>query len=533
MKLIIMFLLLLLNIAVLQAQKDYSLIPYPNNLIISEGAFELKTSLPVKIPSEFKSELAVMTEIFAEEYTIKLVPSKKGKLRFNINHQLDKEEYTICVTKEQITVEVSTATGCFWAFQTIRQLMRLKSSGAYTIRLCTIHDKPAFQWRGAMMDVARTFMRKTAVKSFIDEMALLKMNVFRLHLTDNQGWRIEISKYPKLTEIGAWREKGTIMSFPLKGWASEVWDNITPPEYFDRPSGGYYTKDDIREIVAYASKRHITVIPEIEMPGHSYAAIRSYPWLGSNKAAANDPKAPDALNVADEKVCLFVEDVLKEVMELFPSKIIHIGGDEVKKKAWQDNGQITEYMQKNGLKNYSDFQLDFTNRIANFLDKNGIRMMGWNEVYGKNVHEAELALDNSNLKLNKNTIVQFWIGKPELLSEAIENGYDIVYSEMTYTYTTFSYKYIPLSKAYSTSPIPKGASPENEKHILGLECPMWSENSIRTIGFYPYIYPRIAAYAETGWTYPSNKNYERFKASLWKLKKHWDEKGILYSDSIN
>jgi hexosaminidase len=537
MKTTILNFLLLFIIVAVQAQRDFSLIPYPNKLTPSEGAFEIRTSLSVKIPSEFKSELAIMTEIFAEENTIKLIPSKKGTLVFNINPQMDKEEYSISVTKDKISVEVSTSTGCFWAFQTIRQLMNLNPMGAYMIQTCTIHDKPAFEWRGAMMDVARTFMRKAAIKSFIDEMSRLKMNVLRLHLTDNQGWRIEISKYPKLTEIGAWREKTSILSYPLKGWAATVWDNIQPPAYGDQPYGGYYTKDDIRELVAYASKRHITIVPEIELPGHSYAAIKSYPWLGSNKAAANNPKEPDALNVADEKVCLFVEDVLKEVMELFPGKIIHIGGDEVVMKAWQDNGLITEFMQKNGLKNYTDLQLNFSNRIGSFLAKSGFRMMGWNEIYGKNVRASEgvseLTIQNSNIKLDKNTIVQFWMGEPELLNEVVENRYDIVYSEIAYTYTTFSYKYIPLSKAYATSPIPKGIAPEKVKHILGLECPMWSENSIRTTGFYPYLYPRIAAYAEAGWTDQSNKDYDRFKDSLWKLKKHWDERGILYSDSIN
>jgi len=514
------------------AQETHVLIPYPNKIIKSEGLFEFKTNLLVTIPSEFKSELGIMTEIFAEEYSIRLIPSKKGSLIFKVNSQLDKEEYHIHVTKEKVYVEVATATGCFWAFQTFRQLMNLTSTGFYTIGACIIEDKPTFQWRGAMMDVARTFRHKGEVKSLLDEMAFLKMNMLHLHLTDDQGWRIEISKYPKLTEVGAWRSKGTIMDYPLTGWAAKVWANIPPPVYGDQPYGGFFTKEDIREIVEYASKRHITIIPEIEMPGHVDAMIRAYPWLGSK----TDPKIPrDALNVADEKVCLFVEDVLKEVMELFPSKIIHIGGDEVRQEAWRDNDDIKEYMEKNGLKNYTDVQVVFTNRIANFITKNGFRMMGWNEIYGKDVRDGEtdLSIDNSNLKLNKKSIVQFWTGKPDLLNEVIKDGYDIVYSSSEYTYTTFSYKSIPLSKAYDTSPIPQGINPDRVKQVLGLECPMWSENAIRTIGFYPYIYPRIAAYAEVGWTDKSNKNYERFKNSLWKLKKHWDEKGILYSDSIN
>lgn len=513
------------------AQEDFTLIPYPNKIIRGEGTFEFKTGLQVTIPAKFKSELNLITDIFAEEYSIKLISSPKGNLVVKLNPRLGNEEYNIRVTKEKVNVEVSTSTGCFWAFQTLRQLLTLTSSGSYVIPVGTIEDKPAFQWRGIMLDVVRIFRQKSAIKSLLDEMAMLKMNVFHWHLTDDQGWRIEINKYPKLTEIGAWRDTCAILPDSLPIWSVERWGNIPLPEYRHKPTGGYYTKDDVKEIIKYASERHITIIPEIEMPGHSSAAIKAYPWLGSS----SDPAKPKALNVTDEKVCLFMEDVLKEVMDLFPSKIIHIGGDEVIQKAWQDNESIKSYMEKKGLMSYSDLQMSYINRISSFITKNGFRMMGWNEIYGKNVHEGDVEYDNddSTFKLNKQSIVQFWMGNPDVLKEVAEEGYDIVYSDFNYTYTTFSYSKIPLSKAYSTSPVPEGISYEKTKHILGLECPMWSENSIRTIGFYPYIFPRIAAYAEVGWTNGAEKNYERFKSSLWKLKKHWDQKGILYNDSTN
>lgn len=536
MKTLLIFCFLIIVVTI-RAQETCTLIPYPNKLIKQEGNFEFKTSLTVTVPFKFKSELSIMTDIFSEEYSVKLIPSKRGALIFVLNPLLGKEEYKIWVTNKNVKVEVSTATGCFWAFQTLRQLINLTPSGSYTIDACIIEDKPAFQWRGAMLDVARTFRQKTAVKSLLDEMALLKMNIFHWHLTDDQGWRIEINKYPKLTEIGAWRDTCSLLSYPLTGWDKTVWGNIAPPVYQNKPTGGYYTKNDIKEIVNYAAQRHITIIPEIEMPGHCSAAIAAYNWLGSNNNVNKVPAKtkPAALNVADEKVCLFMEDVLKEVMELFPGKIIHIGGDEVKPKAWQDNEEIKSYMEKNSLKNYSDLQMSFINRISHFISKNGFRMMGWNEIYGKNVREgeSEYSIANSSFKLNNQAIIQFWMGKPELLKEVVESGYNIVYSDINYTYTTFSYNKIPLSKAYSTTPIPMGLNPDKKKQVLGLECPMWSENSTRTIGFYPYIFPRIAAYAETGWTNESEKNYERFKNSLWKLKKHWDQKGILYNDSIN
>ncbi len=320
-------------------------------------------------------------------------------------------------------------------------------------------------------------------------------------------------------------------------WNATVWEDIPPAVYHDKPYGGFYTQNDIKEIVDYASKRHITVIPEIEMPGHIKAAVKAYPWLGANNNGTEIPvnNKPEALNVADEKVYQFMEDVLKEVMELFPSKIIHIGGDEVQQEAWQNNKSIETYMKSNSIKNYTDLQLDFINRISKFISQNGFRMMGWNEIYGKNVrdNENDYAVEDSNLKLNKEAIVQFWMGKPELLKEVVEEGYDVVYSAIAYTYTTFNYEKIPLSKAYSTNPVPADLAPGMEKHILGIESPMWSENSIRTIGFYPVVFPRIAAYAEVGWTQNNNKSYERFTNSLWVLKKHWDAKGILYYDNID
>jgi len=233
MKPIIVFCFLLIAFAI-HAQETYTLIPYPNKLIKSEGTFEFKTNLLVTIPSNFKSEFDIMTDIFAEQYSIRLIPSKKGTLIFNVNPQLDREEYKIRITKEKVAVEVATATGCFWAFQTLRQLINLNPLGFYTINACTIEDKPTFQWRGAMLDVARTFRQKTAIKSLLDEMAFLKMNIFHWHLTDNEGWRIEISKFPKLTETGAWRNKSTLLPYPLTDWSAEVWDNIPPPVYHSR-----------------------------------------------------------------------------------------------------------------------------------------------------------------------------------------------------------------------------------------------------------------------------------------------------------
>ena len=503
----------------LAAKNSYSVIPYPNKLIKLEGFFEFKTNLTVTMPVRFKSELDLMKEIFADEYHVKIIESQNGKLVFKENETLPQEAYILSVNSNQIIVEASTTTGCFYAVQTIRQLMSLSGNGSYSIANCSITDQPAFSWRAYLLDEARYFKGKDVVKEILDEMAMLKMNVMQWHLTDDAGWRVEIKKYPLLTETGAWRD-----STQSVNWQGKIYDS--------NPHGGYYSQNEIRELVEYASKRHITIVPEIEMPGHMSAAIAAYPWLGASGKAIRVPVdfgvRYDVLNIAEPKVYTFLYDVLKEIMDLFPGKVIHIGGDEVRNDQWKTNAAINDIMKKEGFKNYSDMHVYFVNRISKYIENNGRRMMGWNDILGKNVHEWSNEA-NTTQSLAKNTIIHFWKGDPALLEDALAQGYEIVNSYHEFTYLDYNYKSIPLEKAYQFDPAPKEISAEKKRNILGSGCQMWGEWIPSVADLHRQTFPRIAAYAEDGWTKTENKDYARFKNSLINLKYRWDKKGIFYS----
>jgi hexosaminidase len=380
-----------------------------------------------------------------------------------------------------------------------------------------------------MLDEARNFKGKKVVKEILDQMALLKMNVFHWHLTDDQGWRIEIKKFPLLTEVGAFRDSTRLRKMV---WRDERWHWVDSEVYSDRANGGYYTQEDIRELVAYASARHITVIPEIEMPGHATAAIAAYPWLMYPPKQVKVPSSLGikklAYNVADEKVIGFLQDVILEVMELFPGKILHIGGDEVKYDTWKDNSAIKKLMEKEKLKNYADVQIHFTNQISTFIEKNGFRMMGWNEILG-NVHVEE-GEKSAQLELSKKSIINFWKGDSLLFIDALTKGYDVVNARSIYTYLDFPGKRTPISVAYNFSPAPRGITNEQRKHVLGFGCYMWGETSPTVRLMQGYTFPRIAAYAEAGWTRDINKDFVRFSSALVRMKEYWDKKGIYYKE---
>jgi hexosaminidase len=525
MKNTIVFFIILVSSFTVFAQKEYSIIPYPNKLVKTNDLFEFKSTLTTTLPNEFKSELGILTSIFVGDYNTQIIEAPNGNLYFKRNENLEEEAYKLTVSSNKIEVEASTTTGCFWAVQTIRQLMKLSGKGSYTIAGCHIEDQPAYKWRSFMLDEARNFKGKEVVKELLDQMALLKFNVFHWHLTDDQGWRIEIKKYPLLTEIGAWRDSTQLGTFP-SGWTSKKYDPYA--------HGGFYSQDDIKKIIAYAAKRHITIMPEIEMPGHASAAIAAYPWLGGQDvkikvpSSYGDGRKDYAFNVADPKVYDFIENVLKEIISLFPGPIIHIGGDEVNYEVWKTNEAVNTLMKSKGFKNYSDVQIYFTNRISSFIDKNGKRMMGWNEIMGNvNVKKQE---EFATTSLAKSSIVQFWKGDPKLINDAIEKGYDVVNSDNTYTYLDYTYKEISLEKAYSFTPAPERIDTEQKRHILGMGCQMWGEWIPKVTEMYLHIYPRIAAYAEDGWTDGQNKNFDRFKHSLLNLEHYWDRKGISYDE---
>jgi hexosaminidase len=522
--------LVILFISIDSYSQEYSIVPYPNVLIPAEGELQIKGTLSINQVAEFTSEVALFKNVLKNDFFINLVNNPKPQLTLKKVSTLPKEAYNLTISPSQIVLEASSTTGCFYGFQSLRQLLKLNGKGYYTIGACKIEDKPEYGWRSHLLDDGRFFMGKEYVKKTLDNMALLKMNVFQWHLTEDQGWRIEIKKYPKLTELGAWRDSTLLRAVRWQpernkwGWFNTKYDGT--------PHGGYYTQDDIKEVVEYARQRHITIVPEIEMPGHSSAAAYAYPWLASgtipNKVPNEFGIKENAFNVADPKVYQFIEDVLTEVMQLFPSKVIHIGGDEVKFSAWKSNPVVQAMMEKEGLKSYADLQIHFTNKISKFLESKGREMMGWNEILGSEHQDKEA--NEAVGTLAKNTIVQYWKGSDSLYQAMLEKGYRTVYSENKNTYLCFPKEWLGIDVIYKTSLIPANVTPAQRKLIIGVNSSMWTEIMQNFADCDKLTYPRLAAISELGWTKAENKDFNRFKTCLAPLKKYWDYKGVILGE---
>ena len=485
------------------------LLPYPNQIFIQKNTINLSKGLKVSN--------GIYSSYLKDQLLLNNVPYDKGvKVIFEKSNldTLGDEGYQLIAKNNKISILSNTKAGTLYGIQTLLQLTKLE-----VVQELEIIDKPQFKWRAYMLDEGRYFQGKEVVKYILNEMAHLKMNVFHWHLTDDAGWRIEIKKYPLLTQIGSKRDS-TQINYQGKKWGSEVFDGV--------PHRGFYTQDDIKEIVAYAENLNIKIVPEIAMPGHASAAIASYPFLGSSKQPIKVPEkfgvGKDIFNPASPKTITFIQDVLKEVSDLFPGDIIHTGGDEVKYDQWKTNEDVKYLMKKNQLENYGDLQLHFTNNISNYINSViGKRMMGWNEIMGNNLHNWGNNDDNATTKLSKNAIIHFWKGGLENLKIAIDAGHDLVNSDHNYTYLDYTYEQIDLNKAYGFNPIPEGLTKEEAEQILGLGTQMWGEWTPTKKEVYSQTFPRIAAYAETGWTLTNNKNYKRFKSSLTVLFKKWEE----------
>ena len=485
------------------------LLPYPNQIFLQKNTINLGKGINVSN--------GIYSSYLKDQLLLNNIPNDKGVKVIFEKSKLDTlgdEGYQLIAKNNKISILSNTKAGTFYGIQTLIQLTKLG-----VIQELEIIDKPQFKWRAYMLDEGRYFQGKEVVKYILNEMAHLKMNVFHWHLTDDAGWRIEIKKYPLLTQIGSKRDS-TQINYQGKKWGSEVFDGV--------PHEGFYAQDDIKEIVAYAENLNITIVPEIAMPGHASAAIASYPFLGSSTQPIKVPErfgvGEVIFNPASLKTITFIQDVLKEVSDLFPGDIIHIGGDEAKYDSWKTNEDVKALMKKNQLQNYSDVQVHFTNNVSDYINSVlGKRMMGWNEIIGNNLHYWGNNEDNTTIKLSKNAIIHFWKGDLENLKIAIDAGHDLVNSDHNYTYLDYTYEQIDLNKAYSFNPIPDGFTKEEAEQILGLGTQMWGEWTPTKKEVYSQTFPRIAAYAETGWTLTSNKNYKRFKASLTALFKKWEE----------
>lgn len=442
-------------------------------------------------------------------------PLQGGAIQFRLDprlKRLGKEGYRLEIAPNRVTILALEPAGLFYATQTLLQLLpadifrQAQVTGReWAIPCARIEDYPRFAWRGAMLDCARHFLPRSAIKKFIDLLALHKMNSLHLHLTDDQGWRIEIKKYPRLTEVGAWR-KGTLVGHMSHDQVDFTLDNLR--------HGGFYTQDDLREIVSYARQRFITVVPEIEMPGHCQAALAAYPELG-NTGQALEVYPIWGINEnifnANESTILFLQDVLSEVLDIFPSEFIHVGGDEAPKKQWLESAAAQARMQELGLKNGEELQSYFIRRMDAFLASRGRRLLGWDEILEGGL--APLAT------------VMSWRGEEGGIIAA-NSGHDVVMAPTTYTYFDYYESedrdkeplgiggYLPLSKVYSYEPINPAISRAAARRVLGAQCQLWSEYLPTSRNVEYMAFPRLAALAEVIWTPARHRQFSGFMERL-------------------
>lgn len=508
--------------------RDIEVIPYPNKVDVHTGRFQIQHRVKIYCPKELQPQGRLLQSWLAKECGIESqFTSRQKKADFILtaahgSAPASTESYQLKVTERNVNLSAPAEAGIFYGLQTLKQLLQ-KSERTPALPCVNIEDQPRFKWRGLMLDEARNFKGKEVVKRLLDEMSALKLNTFHWHLTNDQGWRIEIKKYPRLTSVGAYRDSTELYHFK-----SNIYDG--------KPHHGFYTQEDLKEIVAYAAERNIHVIPEITVPGHITAACAAYPWLGtSGKEVKVSPRFGahyNVINVANPKVYQFFSDVFDELKNIFPYPIIHIGGDEVRYNQWNESEEIQNFMKEHHMKSGAELQIYFTNRLSQILNEKDRKMIGWNEITGDRLHDFQNNDQNTDQdvtnKLAEGTLVQFWKGDPKLMKKAIDRGYDIVNSYHLFTYLDYDYKTIPLQKAYSFDPIPEGIRPEQEKQVIGFGCQMWGEFIPTEDSMNRMIYPRIAAYAEIGWTEPENKDYNQFLNALRPVLQRWNAQGINY-----
>ena len=481
--------------------KAQSVIPVPLKMEQGTGCFLLSEN--TKLYINLQGLEAQLLENCLQALPVHLKKGKKKDTQNMLsllitekNHQLPSpESYTLSVTPQQILIRATSGAGLFYGVQTLLQLAQPSGAGSYSIASVEIEDTPRFAYRGLMLDVSRHFSTKEFIKKQIDALAYYKINRLHLHLTDAAGWRLEIKKYPLLTEFAAWRTDPT-----WKQW----WNGGRKYVRFDAPGayGGYYTQDDIREILEYARQHYITVIPEIEMPSHSEEVLAAYPQL----SCSGEPYKNSDFCVGNEETFTFLENVLTEVMELFPSEYIHIGGDEAGKSAWKTCPKCQKRMKDEHLANVDELQSYLIHRIEKFLNNHGRCLLGWDEILQGGIAP--------------NATVMSWRGEEGGIA-AVTSGHRAIMTPGAYCYLD-SYQdapysqpeaiggYLPLKKVYSYNPVPASLTAEQAKLVYGVQGNLWVEY-IPTPEHVEYmIYPRILALAETAWSAPERKSWPDF-----------------------
>ncbi len=464
-----------------------SLLPVPQHMEMKGCHFELNAETTISYAPEMEGPAQYMAEIIERATGYQLSPqpieatATENAIVLSKGATKNNEAYVLSVDEHRVTIDAYHEQGAYRGIQTFFQLLppAIYSTGQNNVQWVaqgiTVTDEPRFKWRGLLLDCCRHFMEKDFVKRYIDLLAFHKMNTLHWHLTEDQGWRIEIKKYPKLTEIGAWRTLNDGTNY-----------------------GGFYTQEDVKEVVAYAKSRGINVVPEIELPGHSQAAVASYPHLsctgGPFEVETEWGVFKDIYCAGNDSTFIFLEDVLTEVIDLFPGDYIHIGGDEAPKYRWENCSKCQRRIKEEGLKDEHELQSYFIGRIATFLESKGKKLIGWDEIIEGGLVEG--------------ATVQSWRGMEGAI-EAVQHGNNTIVSPTSHAYFDYDLKSIDMAKVYTFEPVPEGVNEAEAARVLGGECNMWSERAPQeTVD--SKVFPRILAMSEVLWSNESKRNYTNF-----------------------
>ncbi|KAB7732488.1 family 20 glycosylhydrolase [Rudanella paleaurantiibacter] len=534
---------LLFSMSLAAQQLPISIIPQPVSVQAGAGTFRLTNTTSIhfgQLPAQYAADMLAQKLNTPTGFKLRAVPGDRGGIQLKINatpdQKLGPEGYTLQVTPKQVVIAANQPAGLFYGVQSFLQLLPKEINGskvanvAWTAPAVNITDYPRFPWRGIMLDVSRHFFTKEEVKRYIDQLAALKYNTFHWHLTDDNGWRIEIKSLPKLTEVGAWR-----VARSGKFGQREAPKPNEPTTY-----GGFYTHDDIREVVRYAADRHVTIVPEVDVPGHSMAALAAYPELSCTKAAVSvNPGTAfsewygngtfkmlveNTLNPSDEKVYEFLDKVFTEVATLFPNPYIHVGGDECYKGFWAADPGCQALMKKLNIRHVEDLQGYFMERVAKIVQSKGKKMIGWDEIL-----EGGVPSDAA---------VMSWRGIKGGI-EAAQAGHNVVMTPTTFAYLDYTqgdptidppiYASLRAQKSYSYDPVPPGVDP---KRILGGQGNLWTEQ-IPTVRHMEYMtFPRAWALSEVFWSPVEAKNWPNF---VQRMETHFgraDAANINYAKAI-
>jgi hexosaminidase len=538
MKIVQLIALLILIDLGANAQVEVSIIPQPAHAQFNNASFSVTSQTRILAEKGNGEALRIATMLANKLNTaaglqLKAIESSTqnelGAILFSTQDadpSLGREGYLLSVTDKGVIVTASNAAGLFYGYQTICQLLppqiqspKKVNDVEWKISGAEIRDVPRFAWRGMHLDVGRHFVSIDFIRKYIDLMAMHKLNVFHWHLTEDQGWRIEIKKYPRLTEVGAWRKESLVGHY-----------NDKPHRFDGIKHGGFYTQAEAKAIVAYAQERFIIVVPEIEMPGHASAAIAAYPELGVT--GKQIPVAtwwgvfPDIFNV-EESTFTFLENVLTEVMEIFPSEYIHIGGDEAIKDQWKASDRVQQRMKEVGAKDENELQSYFVQRIEKFINSKGRKMVGWDEIL-----EGGLA---------PNATVMSWRGTEGGVAAA-KAGHDVIMTPIQSVYFWWyqgdpkkeplaAGGYIPMQKVYEYEPVPAELTAEEAKHVLGAEACAWAEYMEDEKKVEYMVFPRMSALAEIVWSPKETKNWPGFKKRMTRQLQRYDAYGVNYAKS--